>query len=100
MIRNRAEWHRRAAEAAEAGHQMDYAAHEYFQACACFAAEGRRREATEMRRRERLVLSKTARLLDSARSLAVQGRSLASRASAVARHDMANCDQEAADLYN
>ena len=93
-MRNRAEWHKRAGECAQAGHEMDYAAHEYFQASLFFLEEGKRREAMEMRRREQFALSKTIRLLDSARSLAAQGQSLAARASMVARQSGCDSDRD------
>jgi hypothetical protein len=98
-----AERHRRVAERAEANHQFDFAAHEFFEASKKFRQDGKPHEAEEMRTQGRRVLSKVVMLLDSANDIESQAVKLTSYASELARgseeSDPSDLYRLAADLY-
>jgi hypothetical protein len=98
-MRTPAERHRKAGELAEAEHQYDHAAHEYFQAARCYRDERKKPEAQEMKARERHVLSQTPLLAESAREFEAQARKLADYASSVACGSESDSENDAPELY-
>ena len=94
-----AERHKRVADRAEANHQFDFAAHEFFEASKKFRHDGRPREAEEMRAQERRVLSKVVMLSDSANDIESQARKLTGHASEMAQGSAEDADNPAPELY-